>query len=550
MNFAAESHNSYAVLEPERVLPDERRWEPWPCSRPRARRDIGRFHHISTVRGVRRPRRSTPTRCSPRSRRTGRARRTTRRRPAADHAVRAYHETYELPVTITNCANNYGPYQFPEKVIPLFTTNALDDKPIPMYASTQNTRRVDARPRPLPRHRARDPRRTCRRDLQHRHRRRAQRSSRSRTPSSTRSASRQSLKIDRSRPSGARPAVLPRLDEDPRPSSAGSRRSTSTRACATRCSGTRTTARGGSRCASERPVVEEDGVAERRERADGPRHRGRRTARRPGRVDVRRARRRRRTRDAHARSTSPMPTRCASADRRPTPGVVVHCAAMTNVDACETDPDRAFARQRARVRQRRGRGATRWARDRRAVDRLRLRRRRRAVHRGRPDRTRSRSTDGRSSTASSASARPTPRHFIVRSAWIYGAGREELPVEAPASSPRHSESITAVVDQCGSPTYAPDLAEAIASSWRRSTYGTLPRRQRAGRCSFAEFCETARRDAQLRSRASSMSARRPRPAGAAADATRRLVPKRWRDRVRAAAAVAGRPPKRSLRLAT
>ena len=44
------------------------------------------------------------------------------------------------PVTITNCSNNYGPFQFPEKVIPLFATNALDDEPLPMYASTQNKR--------------------------------------------------------------------------------------------------------------------------------------------------------------------------------------------------------------------------------------------------------------------------------------------------------------------------------------------------------------------------------------------------------------------------
>jgi dTDP-glucose 4,6-dehydratase len=54
--------------------------------------------------------------------------------------VRAYSETYGLPITITNCANNYGPYQFPEKVIPLFTVNALDDQPLPLYASTQNRR--------------------------------------------------------------------------------------------------------------------------------------------------------------------------------------------------------------------------------------------------------------------------------------------------------------------------------------------------------------------------------------------------------------------------
>ena len=58
----------------------------------------------------------------------------------ADHAVRAYHETYELPVTVTNCCNNYGPYQFPEKVIPLFATKAVDGNPLPLYASTLNRR--------------------------------------------------------------------------------------------------------------------------------------------------------------------------------------------------------------------------------------------------------------------------------------------------------------------------------------------------------------------------------------------------------------------------
>ena len=55
-------------------------------------------------------------------------------------AVRAYHETYGLPATITNCCNNYGPYQFPEKVIPLFSARALDDTPLPLYKSTQNKR--------------------------------------------------------------------------------------------------------------------------------------------------------------------------------------------------------------------------------------------------------------------------------------------------------------------------------------------------------------------------------------------------------------------------
>lgn len=52
---------------------------------------------------------------------------------AADHFVRAYHHTYGLPVLVTNCSNNYGPYQFPEKLIPLMTLNALAGKPLPVY---------------------------------------------------------------------------------------------------------------------------------------------------------------------------------------------------------------------------------------------------------------------------------------------------------------------------------------------------------------------------------------------------------------------------------
>jgi len=138
VNFAAESHNSLAVLDPGRffrtnVLGTQTLLE--------AARNAGieRFHHVSTCEvygdlaldsqeafteeSPYRPR--TPYNAS---------------KAGADHAVRAYFETYELPVTITNCANNYGPYQFPEKVIPLFTTNALDDEPLPLYASTGNRR--------------------------------------------------------------------------------------------------------------------------------------------------------------------------------------------------------------------------------------------------------------------------------------------------------------------------------------------------------------------------------------------------------------------------
>jgi dTDP-glucose 4,6-dehydratase len=138
VNFAAESHNSLAVIDPTRffrtnVMGTQALLE--------AARSVGvrRFHHISTCEvygdlpldsddaftedSPYRPR--TPYNAS---------------KAAADHAVRAYGETYGLPVTITNCANNYGPRQFPEKVVPLFTTLALDDQPLPLYASTQNRR--------------------------------------------------------------------------------------------------------------------------------------------------------------------------------------------------------------------------------------------------------------------------------------------------------------------------------------------------------------------------------------------------------------------------
>ena len=59
---------------------------------------------------------------------------------AADHLVRAYHHTYGLPVTTSNCSNNYGPYQFPEKLIPLMLVNALDGKPLPVYGDGLNVR--------------------------------------------------------------------------------------------------------------------------------------------------------------------------------------------------------------------------------------------------------------------------------------------------------------------------------------------------------------------------------------------------------------------------
>jgi dTDP-glucose 4,6-dehydratase len=59
---------------------------------------------------------------------------------ASDHFVRAYHHTYGLPTLITNCSNNYGPYQFPEKLIPLMILNAIEGKPLPVYGDGLNVR--------------------------------------------------------------------------------------------------------------------------------------------------------------------------------------------------------------------------------------------------------------------------------------------------------------------------------------------------------------------------------------------------------------------------
>lgn len=138
VNFAAESHNSRAVVNPEiffqtNVLGTQRLLQ--------AARDAGlpRFHHISTCEvygdlaldseerfyetSPYRPR--TPYNAS---------------KAAADMAVRAYHETFGLPVTISNCSNNYGPYQFPEKLIPYFTIRLMQGLKMPLYKSSLNRR--------------------------------------------------------------------------------------------------------------------------------------------------------------------------------------------------------------------------------------------------------------------------------------------------------------------------------------------------------------------------------------------------------------------------
>jgi dTDP-glucose 4,6-dehydratase len=138
VNFAAESHNSRAVLDPAaffrtNVLGTQGLMEA--CRRQK----VSRVHHVSTCEVFGdldldspdsfredypyRPR--TPYNAS---------------KAGADFVVRSYQETFGLPATISTCANNFGPYQFPEKLIPLFTANAIDNKPLPLYRSSANRR--------------------------------------------------------------------------------------------------------------------------------------------------------------------------------------------------------------------------------------------------------------------------------------------------------------------------------------------------------------------------------------------------------------------------
>lgn len=137
VHFAAESHVDRSILnssdfirtnvEGTRVLLD-------------AAKNSGgiRFHHISTdeVFGSLKPddakfNENTPY--DPRSPYSA-------SKASSDHLVRAYYHTHKLPITISNCTNNYGPYQFPEKIIPLFITNLLDEKKVPVYGEGRNIR--------------------------------------------------------------------------------------------------------------------------------------------------------------------------------------------------------------------------------------------------------------------------------------------------------------------------------------------------------------------------------------------------------------------------
>ena len=139
VHFAAESHVDRSINEPERFLATNVLGTQALMDACRAC-GIRRFHQVSTdeVYGdlpLERPdllfaedaplRPSSPYSAS---------------KASADLLALAYHRTYGLPVTISRCSNNYGPYQFPEKLIPLMITNALADRPLPVYGNGKNVR--------------------------------------------------------------------------------------------------------------------------------------------------------------------------------------------------------------------------------------------------------------------------------------------------------------------------------------------------------------------------------------------------------------------------
>jgi dTDP-glucose 4,6-dehydratase len=146
IHFAAESHVDRSIVEPgtfvrtnvvgTQVLLDAARaaWRsPDGTWRPGVR-----FHHVSTdeVYGSLSPTDPPFTEQTPYTPSSPYA----ASKAASDHLVRAYHHTYGLPITISNCSNNYGPYQFPEKLIPLMIVNILLGKPLPIYGDGRQVR--------------------------------------------------------------------------------------------------------------------------------------------------------------------------------------------------------------------------------------------------------------------------------------------------------------------------------------------------------------------------------------------------------------------------
>ena len=146
MHLAAESHVDRSIEGPAAFIETnvvgtstllEVTREYW-SELPEAQKSAFRFHHISTDEvygdlGPEEPAFTEDTPYAPSSPYSA-------SKAASDHLVRAWHRTYGLPVVITNCSNNYGPYQFPEKLIPLVLLNALERKPLPVYGNGDNVR--------------------------------------------------------------------------------------------------------------------------------------------------------------------------------------------------------------------------------------------------------------------------------------------------------------------------------------------------------------------------------------------------------------------------
>ena len=146
LHFAAESHVDRSIHGPGEFIDTnvvgtfsllEEVRAHW-SQLPSAERDGFRFLHVSTDEvygslGESDPAFSETTPYAPNSPYSA-------SKAASDHLVRAYHHTYGLPTLTTNCSNNYGPYHFPEKLIPLMILNALDGKPLPVYGDGLNIR--------------------------------------------------------------------------------------------------------------------------------------------------------------------------------------------------------------------------------------------------------------------------------------------------------------------------------------------------------------------------------------------------------------------------
>ncbi len=136
IHFAAESHVDRSIHNPGQFIQTNITGTFTLLEAARHRNT--RFHHVSTdeVFGSLRPHDPSFTETTPYDPSSPYS----ASKAASDHLVRAYARTYGLPVTITNCSNNYGPYQFPEKLIPLMILNALEGKPLPVYGDGMQVR--------------------------------------------------------------------------------------------------------------------------------------------------------------------------------------------------------------------------------------------------------------------------------------------------------------------------------------------------------------------------------------------------------------------------